>query len=256
MANRYGIIGVEGPYDRFFIAALLVRHGFSCFDGNLANLDGFWVNLKPAWPKNGKLYGRPEMPQIVHKSGTSVAICAGEGANLLNQFPDTFKNRPQYKTGVAAFGIVADADTEASADVAKKYAAAYRPHFPYFPNAPGVVDTSAIRSGVFVLPDNTNNGTLEDILLECGGVGYPDLTAKARSFVGAVDRNVLSLADKEGLSKRAGEKKAVVSCIGSVLRPGLTLDNSIRKDRWLEAGALALPRVDALTKFLRDLIVF
>lgn len=256
MANRYAILGVEGSHDQIFVAELLVRNGFSHFSGDAANWDPFWGHLKPTWPKNGKLYVRPEVPAIVHKNGTSVAICAGEGANLLNKFPDIFANRPVYKSAVAAFGIIVDTDTQAPADVAKNYATAYRPHFPAFPDVPGVIDKSGIHSGIFVLPDNATTGTLEDILLECGNVCYPDLTAKGRSFLTAIDRNVLTIDDKKGLLKFSGEKKALVSCMASVLKPGLTLDNSLRKDRWFEPAALALPKVKAIIEFLRELITF
>lgn len=256
MAKRYAILGVEGEYDKFFIGELLIRNGFQSFDGKLTSLDVFWGALKPNWPKNGFLYGRPEMPQIVQKGDCSVAICGAEGANLLNQFPITFVNHPKYKTGVVAFGLIVDADMYPCSDTAEKYARAYRPHFPSFPDVPGVVDKTVVHTGIYVLPDNTVNGTLEDILLECGNVGYSDLAAKARSFLVAIDRNALSADDKKGLLKFAGEKKALISCMSGVLKPGLTIDNTIRKDRWFEPAALALPRVQALTEFLRELITF
>jgi len=256
MPNRYAILAVEGAHDQVFVAELLVRHGFTKFDGTQSNLDGFWTHFTPAWPKNGRLYSRPDMPTIVHRNGISILICTGEGTSLLTKFPDTFANRPQYKTNIAAFGIVVDADTKACPEVAKSYADAYRTHFNSFPDLPGVIDKTGIHTGIFVLPDNHSTGTLEDILLECGAVGYPDLTAKARSFVSAIDRSALTADDKKGLLKFAGENKALVASISGVLKPGMVLEHSIRNDRWLEAGSLALPRVDALTKFLRELIAF
>ena len=41
--------------------------------------------------------------------------------------------------------------------------------------------------------------------------------------------------------------------MGAMLVPAAAIQNSIRKNRWLEGEALKLPRIKALQKFLDEL---
>ncbi len=251
---RYAILGVEGQHDQAFIAKLLRRMGFRNYDGTVAGLDPFWRPFVPAYPKASRLYARMDMPSIVFTEEISVAIYAAEGTNLMEKFPATFVSHPVFKTDVAGFGIIADSDRSPCARVAAEYAAVYRQHFPQFPNAPGEIDRSPIRTGIFVLPDNVNQGTLENILLECAGLVYPNLHAQARGYLDAIDRTALTGTDLNEFRAPAGENKAWASCVSSVLKPGKTIQTSIQDNRWLEDRALALPRVRAVSNFLSQLL--
>jgi hypothetical protein len=251
---RYAIIGVEGQHDQTFVTKLLRCMGFQNFDGTTAGLDPFWRSFVPTYPKGGRLYVRMDMPAIVFTPDVSVAIYSGEGRNLREKFPATFVNNPAYKSDASAFGIIADSDESPCADVAAEYAAIYRQHFPQFPTAPGVVDLSPIRTGIFVLPDNVNRGTLENVILDCASVAYPDLRTRARAYLNGIDRTALDGDDLREIGRPAGENKAWASCISSVLKPGKTIQTSIQDNRWLDAGSLALPSVAKVTAFLRQLL--
>ena len=251
---RHAILGVEGQHDQAFIAKLLRRMGLANYDGVHTGLDPFWQPFVPPYPTGGKLYVRTAMPSIVFNADISVAIYAGEGTNLREKFPATFVSNPIYKTDVAGFGIIADSDNSPCARVAAEYAAIYRQHFPQFPDAPGHIDLSPIRTGIFVLPDNVNQGTLEDVLLDCANVVYPNLRTQAQGYLASIDRTVLSGPDLAEIRKPAGENKAWASCISSVLKPGKTIQTSIQDNRWLEPTTLTLPRVAAVSNFLRQLL--
>jgi hypothetical protein len=251
---RYAILGVEGPHDLAFIAKLLRRLGLVNYGGVDAELDPFWRPFVPVYPKGGRLYVRMDMPAIISNADISVAIYSGEGTNLREKFPATFVNHPSFKNDIAAFGIIADSDDSPCTNVAAQYAAAYRQHFPNFPATPGSVDTSLIRSGIFVLPDNIIQGTLEHIILDCADLIYPDLRAKAQTYLTNIDRTTLSGEDLTEIQKPAGENKALASCISSVLKPGKTIQTSIQDNRWIEPRTLALPRVSNIKAFLQQLL--
>lgn len=130
------------------------------------------------------------------------------------------------------------------------------------PSRPATMAPGPPRCGVFVLPDNKSLGTLEDILLECAGINYPRLLQRAEALVGSIDMSedglkkegLITKEDRKLFSKPAGPKKATVSCISAVLRPGMALQNTIHFNRWLEGEALTLARVAAVQRFLTDLL--
>jgi hypothetical protein len=251
---RYAILGVEGPHDQAFITKLLRGLGFENYDGTVTGLDPFWNPFVPKYPRGGRLYVRLDMPAIVFNTDISVAIFAGEGTNLTMKFPATFVNHPVFKTEIAAFGIIADSDKSPCARVAAEYAAVYREHFPQFPSTPGIIDTSSIRTGIFVLPDNANQGTLDNIILECANAIYPSLRADALRYLNGINREALEAEDLREINRPFGENKAWASCISSVLKPGKTIQVSIQDNRWLEGTSLMLPRIMAVSAFLRELL--
>jgi len=59
---------------------------------------------------------------------------------------------------------------------------------------------------------------------------------------------------QDGQKYISKKKKAWVSAMGAILVPAAAIQNSIRKNRWLEGPALDLPRIKAVQKFLDDLI--
>lgn len=252
---RYAILAVEGQHDQAFVVKLLRRMGLNLYDGVAATLDRFWRPFVPTYPtKEGKLYARMDMPSIVFNHDIEVAVYCAEGSNLHSTFPATFVATPRFKTEVAAFGIIADSDDAAPAKVASDYADVFRQHFPNIPSAPGAVDTSAIRTGIFVLPDNANQGSLESLLLECADVVYPDLKAKARAYLDGIDRTLLNAGDLKDIRKPFGENKAWAGCVSTVLKPGKTIQTSIQDNRWIEPRTQALPSVQRLADFLKELL--
>ena len=243
---RYAILGVEGPHDQAFVAKVLMGLGFKEFSGKANELDPFWNQLKPSYPKNGMLYARMDMPSILATGDLSVAIYAAGGSSLKEIFPATFINNPPYRDAVAAFGIVADADKTDSVKVAADYAAVYRQHFPAFPDQPGVVELSNVRTGIYVLPDNTHRGVLETLVIPCGDVVYPAHMTAARGYLKTIDP-----AEKKHW-KPFDEEKALVATVASVLQPGATNTVTIKFDKWLSAPASAL--IQPFVNFLKQLL--
>jgi hypothetical protein len=120
--------------------------------------------------------------------------------------------------------------------------------------APGRIDPAAVRTGIFIFPDNQGAGTLESLLDECAAKVYPGLRDEARRFIAGVDRADLTKEDLTEISKPSGETKVTVGCIANYLRPGRAVQNSIEDNRWLCADTLALTKIRNIQEFLRDLL--
>lgn len=106
-----------------------------------------------------------------------------------------------------------------------------------------------------MLPDNQTQGTLEDLLIECGEAAYPTLLPTARAHVQqALEDATLSASDTEDLKSRAGKNKAIVGTVASVLRPGKAVQVSIQDNKWLRGENLNLVRINAVQDFLVRLL--
>lgn len=264
MAANTLLLLVEGPHDLEFCARLLKPHDYH----RIQQLDvlkanhPFWLRLVPEkWPHKGDMLARHPVPVFfANSNGQSVAIINASGLDKLatrlgvdlsnlNGLPD-------------AIGIVLDADSsEAPQDrhTGLLKAIAERPEKEArqtsFPDKPGVVSAGPPRCGIFVMPDNQSQGTLEDLLLDAAGSAYPQLLQAAQTYTASASQNSsLQQSDLEEFNKPAGPKKATVAAMASILKPGKAIQVSIQDNRWLEPASLNLPRINALQVFLHDLM--
>lgn len=258
------LLVVEGPHDQAVCARLLRLQGFKAIHDlqRLKDLHAPWDQLVPkTWPAKGAdLLTRHPVPLFLgSNSGHSVAIQSAIGDSaLVKKLASSLAILPGMPSAV---GMVVDADTMEVAKRQKSLLESIRKHEDRatsgldFPSQPGIVGGVAPRLGMFVLPDNIASGTLEDLLLEAGSIPYPGLRSEAEAFVSlARGLGELTPADLAEIGKPAGEKKAVVSAMSSILRPGKAIQVSLEDNRWFDAPSLSLPRVAALSQFLGDLL--
>ena len=109
------------------------------------------------------------------------------------------------------------------------------------------------NSGIFVFPDNSSEGTLEKVLLNCAKRVYPNLLAGAETLVAELNLDRLSKEDKRDLIKASGKDKVTVGCVGNVLRPGKAIQVSIQDNKWVSRRTLNLPEVVTFNDFLKGL---
>ncbi|MBC6452818.1 MAG: hypothetical protein GDA43_06075 [Hormoscilla sp. SP5CHS1] len=248
---RYALIGVEGSHDQAFVGKVLKLLGCQSFDGNEANLDPFWINFVPSYPKQGNLYKRLDMPSILFTESVSVAIYSGEGSKLVRNLKANFANYPEYRTDIAAFGIVADADRKSPEQVALDYYNGFSNLFPGFPDRAGVVDTGSPRTGIYLLPDNVSQGVLDTLLCNCGEVAYPMYVERANSYLAQ-----FSSEERKSLKwKPFDREKALIATIVSVLKPGKTNTVSLADNNWVsESTNMQVPTLASFVDFLRELL--
>jgi hypothetical protein len=118
------------------------------------------------------------------------------------------------------------------------------------------VSSTVPRVGVFALPGVDVPGTLEDVLLELGGVAYADLTAAAHGYATAWHAKIAGDASQEwkDLKKPTGIKKATVAAMTAVLKPGRTTAAMIEDNRWVSDHTRSVPCLAPCLAFMRALI--
>lgn len=251
--RRYALIGVEGNHDQAFLSKVLCKLlGFTKFRDGEDTMDSLWRKFRPVYPpKNGKFYVRLNLPSIMYKENISVAVYAGGGSNLGPSLSTILSNMDVSE--LYAFGIVADSDKSLPRDVARDYCSVFNEFFPDFPNFPGQVFVSdSVRSGIYILPDNTSDGVLETLLCKCGEAVYPDYMQRALSYI-----EKFSEEEVKALKWKPFDKdKAIVATVASVLKPGKTNTVSISDNKWVCQKTLeSIPEMSLIVDFLRRLLM-
>lgn len=253
---QYGYLVVEGPHDVAFVGRLLRPFGLRRVR-LISDLDPFWTDLVPGtFPHSGDLLKRVPVPTFFADETHSVAVDSAIGDSRIAQ---TVQESLVYISTVqlTGIGLILDADAQDSPSDrfrSVKDRLAQLGVSLALPDAPGQILKGAPRSGMFILPDNAAAGTLEDLLLECAALAYPQLLQGAKAFVRDVDVAVLTREDRREFERPAGRDKAIVNSIGSVLKPGKSIQVSIQDNRWVGEHALSIARIQAMQTFLAELL--
>jgi hypothetical protein len=251
--RKYGCLVVEGPHDVEFTYRLL-----SPFDLNriqlIEHLDSRLTPLIPSeFPVKGDLQKRVSVPLFLQNDTHCIAIHSAIGdSQLVNTLYDDielFDENP-----FSGVGILLDSDKQISPD--KRYfciKTELQKKALVFPDIPGQVSTTSPKMGMYVLPDNQNIGTLEDLLLKSAATMYPGLLPVAKNY--ASQAKVCGLQNKElqDFNKPAGENKAVIGAMANIFRPGKSVQVSIQDNDWLRGQALLIPQIKAVQDFLKAL---
>jgi len=263
--TRRVYLAVEGPHDVEFVGRLLRLDAGLERRRLKSEVDDYWVQArlipeKYPFDKAGEdLLVRSPVPAFFEDETVSVAVhSAGGDTGLGRAVEETLATLRLLDLPLPdAIGVVLDADvTQTPVERFDTLAAKVRELGLSVPGLPGKTAPGPPTTGVFVLPDNRAQGTLEDILLECARKNYPDMAREAEALVASfsADRHLYSKDDLRDILKPAGRTKASVACVGSVLRPGKAIQVSIQDSRWVDPATRPLPRVKALAEFLSDLL--
>lgn len=258
-------IVVEGPHDVEFVARLLKPAGFERVK-DFEQLDPEWRHLVPTkFPHRGDLLKRVPVPTFLRNATHSVALDSATGiTEIVPRLEESCVVLASQQVHLDCIGVILDADDDGH-DPAARYTQLRTqleiPNLSAFrwPPRPGDVMPGPPRCGVFVLPDNRRAGTLEDLLIAASDAAYPGLHADAAAFVERVvaDPTALGLINKDlkDLRKPAGERKATLATVASVLKPGKSIAVAIQDCRWLDRAALQqLPLLAAVQAFLHQLL--
>lgn len=249
---HYSYLLVEGPHDREFICRLLKPASTQRVQ-LLPELDPFWVKLVPTtFPHKDELNRLVPVPLFLTSPTHQIAIQVAGGDQFGKTLEQSLSMLPR---AVDSLGIILDADsTRSPADrfqvVADDLTGRGMPSVAQ----PGVIAAGPPPTGIFVIPDNLAAGTLESLLLDCGQLEYTSLLSSARDYLRSIDLSALQHDDLKEFNKPAGRDKAVIHAMASILKPGKTIHVSIQDNRWVSANAVTLPRIAALSQFLRTLL--
>lgn len=255
---RYGYLVVEGPHDIEFAARLLKPYGLERVK-KLSELDPFWKKLVPdRFPPDGEdLLKRVPVPTFLQSTYYSIALHSAIGDTRLIETIEESLSFIQL-TKLVGIGLMADTDKlqpeQRFSELIKRISSKRSLALLSLPSSPGHVQrVSSYRFGIFILPDNQLQGTLETILLECAQANYHDLFEEAQDFVDNIDKRNLEEKDLEEYNKPAGKNKAIVASIVSILKPGKSTQVSIQDNRWIDTKTIALLQVKKVQDFLIDL---
>jgi hypothetical protein len=222
------------------------------------------VPLVPTkYPHKGDLMARVPAPTFCDRADLQVAVGVARGDS---QLAKTLRTELTLATFAAeqldAVGVVLDADNKSPRDrwCALRRAIELPPRVHVaLPVEPNTVAPSDTRFGALVLPGDGTQGNLEDLLLACARVVYPQLLRKARTYLRSVDRRARHTIGDDELSEfdagsGSGYKKALFGVMAAPLRPGKSMQVSIQDNRWLSESTREVPGVRACLAFMEALL--
>ncbi|XGW00466.1 MAG: DUF3226 domain-containing protein [Leptolyngbya sp. BL-A-14] len=253
---RYCYIVAEGPQDVEFLICLLKSYGLRRVT-RLSLLDSFWEPLVPrTFPIDDDLMKRVPVPIFLQNADLSVALHSAVGiTRLSNTIEESLALISASK--IFGIGLVLDADDiqtppKRFEELTSKLSLLGLS----VPSVLGEVVKGSPRFGVFIMPNNAEAGTLENVLIQCAQVNYPDLLKLSTKYVSGIDTTQLNQDDLRELNKPAGKNKALVSSISSILRPGKALQVSIQDNRWIDEQTMELDSVKLAKIFLDEITGF
>lgn len=260
-ARKLGYLITEGPHDIAFLGGVLREFKLKLVKMD-RDLEPYWRGLIPKhFPHDGDLLKRMPVPQFFQSDSHSLAIHQAEGdSKLVSRLQLSLVALDDWERKLVGIGLLLDSDDQLPAKRLKglhdEWAKKVEPQPLVFPKQPGLVQEGTPCTGVYILPDNQSQGTLEDLLLEAGAHVYPHLLEQAQAYVESVkdSADLKCKRDKEEIGAPAGPKKAAVAAIASILKPGKAIQMSIQDNRWLrEEAVLKLPRLVSIKDFLTEL---
>lgn len=253
----YGYLVVEGAHDVEFTYRLLSPFGMLRVQKE-NELDDFFKPLIPRqYPPQGDLQMRMATPLFLQNETHALAIHSAVGdSQLINVMLDNVAILSDLNA-VIGIGVLLDSDNDIPAQQryqAIKQALQKKSLFRLHDEPGKIKFTDGMPNiGAFVLPDNSNPGTLEDLLLDSAAQVYPKLLAKATHYVESAENCDLRGNDVKDFYKPAGKNKAIIGAMANILRPGKAVQVSIQDNDWLKGDALELVRIKSVQDFLQNL---
>ncbi len=272
---RLVLITVEGPQDAALFAMLAKHRRFAQLETE-ADLPPLWrvileaTDIGKARSMLNRVLPFPDF-HIASDGSASLAVqvARGDGAALVESMVTALDVR-ENPSDIHAVGLVTDADRDHTASARERFDALIDlldqynrkqtddgvPGYPLsLPAAPGGVANGVPKVGVLVLPDNLNQGTLEDIVIPCCEPEHSEIVRNARAMVAAVDAHYPERHKAmKKLRKPSGRQKAVAGIVSNILAPGAALSAGLLNDHWLTPAAIAHPAVKPADDFLSALL--
>lgn len=256
---KYCYIVAEGPHDIEFLAKLIKKsYGLSRIQKR-SLVDSFWDDLIPkTFPIDDDLLKRVPVPLFIQNADYSIALHSAIGIEkIVNTLEESLSLINQSK--IFSIGLILDADAQDTPSQRFKELTQKLSQQISLINCQslqlGEVSNNNPKFGIFIIPDNQNQGTLETILIECANQNYSDLLELSKRYIANIDETKLNKNDLIELKKPYGKDKAIISTISSVLKPGKAIQVSIQDNRWIDQNTLQLPSLILLQKFIDALLV-
>lgn len=250
---RFAYFVVEGPHDVEAIGRVLKQYEFEKVK-NLSELHEMWLSMIPRqYPPDGNIVKRIPIPTFFQKEGYSVAVhSVGGNSQLVRTLKLTLKNviEKEGNKEPVSIGVFLDADSMSAQDCCTNICESLNDIEGFSEiRAPGeIVIFPNKRIGIHIFPNNKDHGTLEQVLIQCAEIVYPNLLIAASKYLDEVE---VKYKQKWGHSDSS---KVLVGCISNVLRPGKSNQVSIQDNQWISESTANVLSVKILREFICNLL--
>lgn len=106
-----------------------------------------------------------------------------------------------------------------------------------------------IKMDTYIFPDNKQQGTLEDLLLNCAEIEYTDLLSLSNDYIDEIESTY------KAKWSGSDDKKVLIGWITNVLKPGKSNQVSINDNNWISERTIStLDSLKHLAEFIFNFI--
>jgi hypothetical protein len=147
-----------------------------------------------------------------------------------------------------ALAIVLDADDKPPSERFAEFATLLESWGLPKPDTLGsMTTTDSMRTGIFAFPGDEKNGTIEDVIIPVGEMRFPTLFPHAYQYV---EKWPADVGPEFAELTTSGRKKAVLSAMAALLKPGRNLNASIQDHAWMPHDPHTCPALKPILAFL------
>lgn len=259
--KRHYLIFVEGAHDTSLIGHIIKHNKWGVHVKNRNDVSKVWNSTIPErFPFNGDVLDRiTPVPDFYEGDNLSVAIkTSGGDSKMAGIVADTLAFM-EIKVHDALDGVlvVLDADAKSASDKIRHFLDELNSN-PSVEVNKGKISVLKPKSPVkfnlscYCFPDNVGPGTIEDILIECGKIQYPEWIKLSEAYV---DEAVKAGYKEADITKVSNRKKAIVGCVTNIMKPAKAIQTSISDNKWITGATISsvknlIALEDALKNFL------
>jgi len=237
---------VEGQHDIAAIIKYLKLNEYQMIR-QAEEVPAFWKDLIPKkFPHNGDLLQRVPVPTFFKIDDKTIAIHSANGdGNIVEKTVDTLLILKDngWKL-LKAIGIFCDADDKPAVDRYEKLMSLFEKELEdeyksIIENHTfgEVSQNQGCKFGIYIFPDNSSEGVLEDLLLEGANTQYTKVMNHAQHYVHQIETEDLNYISSRSFSG-SNRKKMLVGVIANALKPGKANQVSIQDNNWISQDTL------------------
>lgn len=241
------IIFVEGTHDAEVVARILKIKGFSHLRKKSV-VDIFWHKIIPKiFPPNDDLLERIPVPMFYKNGESEVALYSCNGISKIEAAYKNIRDSVYVQfSGISSVYVIVDCDNRPEADVRKEIV-----NLLSFPvSDKSILNVQGVNYGLYILPNNSDKGTIEKLLLECAEIQYTAVLNNAKNFVDTIDFTKLSNEDKKEIEKPFGKEKAILGAVATILKPAKSLPVSICDNEWITDKTMTQKTLSELADYI------
>ncbi|XKE95407.1 hypothetical protein LG326_03480 [Metaplanococcus flavidus] len=226
---------------------------------NSDEVDEFWERTIPKnFPHNKELRKRVPVPTFFKNEEISLAVQSAGGDGELIRSMNSITNIDYAElSGIAIF---CDADQKMASD---RFNEVYKKLLDEVVNEEllEIIEGTELDNfkkgqtnfGVYIFPDNENNGTLEDLLIEGAEISYKELLDSARVYVDTA-KNIEATYIREARWSISSEKKVLIGVMANILKPGKANQMSIEDNKWISDSTISITKQQKVQDFIRSIM--